>query len=183
MTWGTTFEVQPLAVPVFDVPEHILELLKTANLPLDKDGLLMLQQHHKKQLDYYKETEMELRKLAVKFIVEKPREGTNTVDLGGGYVAKAGISYSYELDADNETIEATLGRIARISNEASFIADRLITWTPKFQLTEYRKLQDDVNSNDSIISGNARAVLKELEAIITVKDKAPTLEIKAPKGK
>lgn len=178
--WGAAWPTNPVisVEPRFEAPPHIVAMMQAAKVPLDKDGLLQLQQQHKKELDKYKESEMELRKLCAKWFVPKPEEGVNNVDLGNGYTAKIGINYNYKLDESNDKIEEVLDRIAKIGNEGAFIADRIVTWTPNFHVTEYRKLQEDAE-----VTATAKAILKELEAILTITDKAPTLEVKAPKVK
>lgn len=171
--------VNPVAIePSFDVPAHIKLMLEKAQLPMDKDGLLMLQQNHKKQLDYFKETEMELRNLCIKFLFPTKKEGVNTVELGGGYTVKAGIAFNYRLDGDNNKIEDVLDDITKIGNEGAFISDRVITWTANFHVAEYRKLQDDASKGNQ----TAVSILNKLEQILTITDKAPTLEVKAPKN-
>lgn len=183
-SWDKTVVVpQPIAPAKPTIPPHIQTLLANENLSVDKDGLLMLQQRHKHLLDYYKDSEMELRKLCIPFLLEKPKEGVNNVELGNGFTAKVGIAYNYKLDESNEKIENTLETVARISNEAGFIADRIITWEAHFHVGEYRKLQEDAESTDAMISGNARSILKALEAVLTITDKAPTLDVKEPKSK
>jgi len=103
----------------------------------------------------------------------------NTQDLGNGYQLKAGVKYNYNLDSDNNKIEDALLRIGKVSNEGPFIADRLISWTPNFLLTEYRQLQESAQAG----SPQAKEMLKIVGEILTITDAAPTLEIKQPKGK
>jgi hypothetical protein len=105
-------------------------------------------------------------------------EGTNTVELGNGYELKAGIKYNYKLD-ENPKVEAGLDAIEKIGNQGKFIADRLVSWTPNFQLTEYRKLQEEAKEG----SKDAQEILKIASSFLTITDAAPTLEIKAPKAK
>lgn len=173
--WST----QPVASPA--KPEWLTEDLETKlrakQLPLDQDGLLMLHQQSKQQLDFWKAEEMELRKLTVQVLIPEKTEGTNTVDLGNGWQAKAKIKYNYKLDPDNDKVWAGLERIEKIGNEGKFIADRLVSWTPNFLLTEYRQLQEDSEKGSLF----AQTVLKEIESFLTISEAAPELEIKEPK--
>jgi hypothetical protein len=153
------------------------ETLKLRNFPLNKDGMLMLWNYSKEKLQKYKELEMDYRKIAVKLIVPNATEGMNTVDLGNGFQAKAQVKFNYKLDNDNEKVWTGLENIARIGNEGKFIADRLVSWTPNFLLTEYRTLQEEAEKDNP----TAKAILKEVESFLTITDVAPTLEIKKAK--
>jgi hypothetical protein len=144
---------------------------------LSQDNLLVMHLDIKTKLDKLKEEEMELRKYIVNRAFPEKKEGTNTQELGNGYQLKAGIKFNYNL-ADNETVEKTLDAIAKIGNEGSFIAERLVSWTPNFLLTEYRKLQEEAP-----ISATAKAILDECNKMLIIKDAAPSLEIKEPKAK
>lgn len=124
-----------------------------------------------------KEREMEFRKYVVGRCFDKPVEGANTIELNNGYSLKAKITYNYKL-SDNKIVEEGLDKLAKIGNSGSFIADRLVSWTPNFLLTEYRKLQEE-NDNGSV---EAKEMLKVIETFLTIEDAAPSLEIKAPKG-
>lgn len=123
-----------------------------------------------------KEAEMEMRKYVVKRAFPKPDEGINNKDLGNGYKLKAGIKFNYKLDNDNDKIWNALDTIAKIGNEGSFIAERLISWTPNFLLTEYRALQEN-NTEQS------KQILNIINSVLTITDAAPTLEVKEPKVK
>mgnify|MGYP001611599576 CR=1 FL=1 len=144
---------------------------------LDEDQLLMLWAEKKKAIEVAKNEEMELRKHIVDRAFPDKHEGTNTKDLGEGYQLKAGVKFNYRL-ADNDTVEKTLDRIAKIGNSGPFIADRLVSWKPNFLLTEYRALQEEAEKG----SIDAKAILKEITVMLTIDDAAPTLEIKAPKA-
>lgn len=159
--------------------------LTAERLPVTPDGVLMLWQRVKLAQEAIKEDEMNIRKIAVKVYVPQPREGMNNVDLGNGYTLKAAVKYNYRLDPDNKKVEDALDRVARVSNEAAFIADRLVNWTPNFLLTEYRLLQDQAadTNTDQYSKGVARDILKIVSEVLTITDAAPTLEIKEPKAK
>lgn len=161
-----------------DITLEIKELLEREKLSIDRDGVLLLWQKSKEWLDKYKSLEMDLRKIAVKLTVTEPKEGMNTVELGNGYQAKAQIKYNYKLGA-NDVVETCLNEIASIGNEGAFIADRLVSWTPNFLLTEYRSLQEEATKGNE----TAQKILKVTEKMLTITEAAPTLEIKQPKEK
>jgi hypothetical protein len=149
--------------------------------PLDamnQDELLMLWDVKKKAIEVAKEEEIELRKYIVGRAFPKKEEGMNNLDLGNGYTLKAGIKYNYNL-ADNDTVEAGLNKIASIGNQGTFIADRLVSWKPNFLLTEYRALQEEKDKGDK----TAIEILNVVNTFLTISEAAPSLEIKAPKGK
>lgn len=159
--------------------EEIKHKLQFNGFPIDRDGLLLLHKQAKEKLDFWKAEEMELRKLTVQVFVPEKAEGTNTVELGNGYELKAKVKYNYKLDSDNDKVWAGLERIEKIGNEGKFIADRLVSWTPNFLLTEYRQLQENSEKGSLF----AKEVLKEIESFLTITEAAPELEIKEPKAK
>ena len=163
--------------------DEIKQALEHYKLPLNKDGMLMLQQKAKDNLSFWKETEMEYRKICVGFLVPEPQkhEGMNTVPLGNGFEAKVQVKLNYKLDSDNDKIWDGLDKIKLLDNEGKgkFVADRLVSWTPNFLLTEYRQLQEDAEKGDRF----AKEALKVIESFLTITEGAPTLEIKEPKKK
>lgn len=162
----------------FDIPLELQQILTHKGYSCDRDGVLMLWQKAQKDLSAAKAFEMDIRKIAVKLTVTDPKEGMNTVELGNGYVAKAAIKYNYKLK-DNDTVEASLAAIAKVGNEGSFIADRLVSWTPNFLLTEYRALQEECEKDNP----QAKQIMKHINDMLIIDEAAPTLEIKEPKEK
>lgn len=158
------------------IPLELQELLKQKGYAPNRDGVLMYWQQAKAELEKAKSLEMDIRKIAVKLTVTQPKEGMNTVELGNGYVAKAQIKYNYKL-SDNDTVDVCLERIRKIGNEGSFIADRLVSWTPNFLLTEYRNLQEQAEKGDR----TAQEILKIVPEFLIITEASPTLEIKPPK--
>ncbi len=146
---------------------------------LSRDAVLLSWQQCKDALEAAKANEMSWRKYVVKRAFPNPTEGTNTVELGNDYKLKAVIKYNYKLDADNEKIERGLDAIKAIGNQGAFIADRLVSWTPNFLVTEYRNLlaQKDDGSEE------AKKILAIINDFLTINEGAPTVEIKSPKGK
>lgn len=145
---------------------------------MNEDALLLLWQAKKDAIAKATAEEMDLRKYIVGREFPKKQEGTNTKELGNGYQLKAGIKYNYKL-ADNDTVEGCLNTIAKLGNQGTFIAERLVSWTPKFLLTEYRQLQEDAEKGSEF----AKQCLDEINKMLTITEAAPTLEIKEPKGK
>lgn len=177
--WGGTWNNPvPPKQDEFHIPLEVKAYLSQNNFSQDRDGLLMLWQKAKDDIEKAKNFEMEIRKLAVKATFEKPKEGTNTVELGEGYKAKSVIKYNYNL-ADNDTVEACLEEISKVGNEGSFVADRLVGWTPSFKLTEYRLIQEGVEKGDP----SAIKIMNCINRMLTITEAAPTLEIKEPKVK
>lgn len=167
--------------PLITIPTHIQNRLTEERLSADKDGLLMLWERYKRKLTLIKDFEMELRKLAVQFLVqqvEEPKTGVNNVDLGGGYTAKVGLKLNYKLEGNNEQIESILDKIETCGNEGKFIAERLVRWSADLSVTEYKDLQEQAKTSD--VSKQILAILNE---IVVTDDGAPTLEIKEPKSK
>lgn len=179
--WTQTIEAQqPSAKPEWLTPE--LETALTNNLlPLDKDGMMMLWQRSKAYLDHWKALEMEYRKVTTAMLVpdHNRNEGMNTIELGSGYAAKVGIKMNYKLASDNDVVWKGLEAIEKLGNEGKFVAERLISWSPNFLLTEYRQLQDDAEKGSDF----AKNALKEIEKFMTITEASPTLEIKEPKKK
>lgn len=146
---------------------------------LDRDSVLLAWQQAKEVLEAAKANEMDWRKYVVRRAFPNPNEGVNTFDLGDGAKLKATVKFNYKLDADNEKIERGLDEIKSIGNQGAFIADRLVSWTPNFLLTEYRNLQAQADDG----SEEAKKMLKIVNDFLTITEGAPTLEIKEPKGK
>ena len=177
--WSQTVE----AIQPSTKPEWLTLDLQTALInngyPLDQDGLLMLHKRAKEQLDYWKEEEMTLRKIAAQVLVPEKTEGTNTVELGNGYQAKVNNKYNYRLANDNDVVWSGLERIEKLGNEGKFVAERLVSWSPNFLLTEYRQLQEDAKKGSEF----AKAALKEISTFMTITEAAPELKIVEPKPK
>ncbi len=149
--------------------------------PLDsmnEDALLLLWQQKKDAIEKARAEEMDLRKYIVCREFPKAAEGTNSKELGNGYTLKAVQKYNYNL-ADNDTVEATLEKLSNMGPSGAAISDRLVSWSPKFLLTEYRQLQEDKEKGSQFAS-TALSVINEM---LTIVEAAPTLEIKEPKVK
>jgi hypothetical protein len=141
----------------------------------ERDRLLLAWEKAKKALEVAKEDEMKARKASVAFMFDETTTGTQKVDLGGGYVAKAVIKINYGFiknedgKVDKRRIEMALSKIEHNSAAGELIAERLVKWTPDLSLTEYKLLSEKDR--------------KIIDAVIITTDAAPTLEIVAPKSK
>lgn len=145
---------------------------------LTEDQLLTQWADLKLKVEHAKAAEMEMRKYIVSRAFPEKVEGTNNKDLGNGYTLKAGINFNYKIAVDNNKLEECLDRIAKIGNRGNIVAERMISWTPSFLLSEYRLLQDEVNR-----SVEAKEIMKIVNEFLVITDAAPTLEIKEPRGK
>jgi len=154
--WAKTEAVQPTA------PSNPYDAM-------NEDQLLMEHKKLQDDLSALKEREMELRKYIVNRAFPKKEEGVNKRELGAGYTLKATIKYNYVLDSDNDKIDAALEKLAKVDNEGSFIADRLVNWKATLSVSEYRQLDPKYK--------------KIIDEVVTVNDAAPTLEIVEPKKK
>lgn len=162
----------------FHVTPELHEALTEAKLPLDKDGMLLLWQNTKEQAAKFKALEMDYRRVCAAFLVPDPinNEGTNTVPIGNGYVAKVGIKMNYKLK-ENKAVWDGLDKIKNVGNDGAFIADRLVSWTPNFLKTEYTNLQEQADEG----SQSAKEILKIISGFLVIDEAAPTLTIVEPK--
>lgn len=147
------------------------------------DTVLLQWQAAKEALEAAKEAEMNLRKLAFSLgFGVNAQEGTNTVELGNGYQLKGVKKLNYKLVSPKEdvtvldAVDDCIERFVHISNEGSFIADRLFKWSVDLSKTEYNRLEVEATT-DPI----KKKLLDEANKVILITEAAPTLEIKAPK--
>lgn len=143
---------------------------------LYRDYLLVNWEKAKAAIEAAKTVEMEWRKKAVAFAFNpEQKSGTERIELGNGYEAKAvkKINYGFIKNSENKTdkdkIEEALEKIEKLDPAGAYIADHLIKWTPELSLTEYKKL-----------APNLKAII---DTVIVTSEGAPTLEIIPPKGK
>lgn len=145
---------------------------------LSRDEVLIAWQKCKDAVRTAQEAEMEMRKYIVSRQFPDAVEGTNTAELGNGYKLKAVVKYNYKLP-DNDKVEEGLKKLEALGNEGAFIGERLISWTPKFLLSEFRTLQEDKEKGSKFAS-DALSIIYEF---LVIEEAAPTLEIKEPKKK
>lgn len=146
---------------------------------MSQDELLVLWDAKKKALTAAKDDEMSMRKYIVSRAFPNASEGTNTLDLGNGYQLKAAVKFNYKL-TDNKAVENAIDKIALVGNQGAFIAERLVSWTPNFLLTEYRVLQEEAKEGSQVAIDILKIVNDEM---LTIDVAAPTLDIKEPKAK
>ena len=150
------------------------------------DELLVQWDIAKQRLDAAKAAEMDLRKqcFALGFGANA-QDGTNTLELGNGYELKGVKKLNYKLvapvDYKGTVIDAVddcVSRMCQISNEGSFIADRIFKYSVDLSKTEYNALEIDATTDET-----KRKLLAEVNKVIEINEGAPTLTIKEPKGK
>ena len=136
----------------------------------NRDALLTKWQDAKNALDAAKAIEADLRRQVMEtlfnFDENELREGTENIELGNGYIAKAVFKTSYKLTSD---VDSMLDKLEEESEEGEFIAKRLVNFKPELSVSEYKKLP-----------ANLRAIANM--AIVT-KPAMPSFEIVAPKAK
>ncbi|UYE92021.1 hypothetical protein KJBENDCP_00051 [Klebsiella phage vB_KmiS-Kmi2C] len=136
----------------------------------NRDALLTKWQEAKNALDAAKAIEADLRREVMEtlynFDENELREGTENIELGNGYIAKAVFKTSYKLTND---VDAMLDKLETTSEEGKFIADRLVKFKPELSVTEYKNLP-----------ANLRSIVNM--AVVT-KPAIPSFEIVAPKAK
>lgn len=131
---------------------------------MDRDGALRAWQQAKANLDAALATERELRFAAFGLAFPQPQEGTNTIELGGGWQCKGQMKYNYVLTKDLARLQAVIGQMAQMGEgEGKFIASRIIKWEPDLVLSEYRKLPEPYK--------------RTIHEVLTIKPGMPSIEI------
>lgn len=110
----------------------------------------------------------------------EPKEGTNTIDLGNGYKLKYVHSFNFNLSNSDQpkpesgmeplATDKALDLIEKMGNEGSFIAERLVKWSPELSITEYRKLLPD------------SPIKKAIDKALKISPAAPKITLETPKG-
>lgn len=132
------------------------------------------------ELAVAKELEARLRAVVFELNFPTPDEGVNRTDLPDGYKLKADYPFNYRLANKEKETEKALDDITAISQQAGFIADRLIVWKPDISIKEYRLLNPD---KPEAQSEDQKKILAVLAPILTITPGSPQLEIEAPKAK
>lgn len=134
---------------------------------MNRDQLILEWDKAKKELNRLKELEMNLRNqiIATDFANHKA-EGTENVDLGGGYKLKAVFKTTYSF-TDKELVDAALTKIEKLGAEGEYIAERLVKFKPELSVSEYKKLDTAY-----------KAIIDE---ILVTKPATPSLELVIPK--
>lgn len=188
---ATNAPQQAPANAIFNTPENPIDPNQPERFrslgPLTRDGALMKHAALQKELAKIKEQELELRTAVAMILLRDPaappkKDGVNNIPLGNGYVAKVGVKVNYNLrsyDEKTEVVDAVDGiasRMAQISNEGGFIADRLFKWSVDISVSEYKKLEADAETQPL-----HNRMLALVNLVLEKKEGTPTLEIKAPK--
>lgn len=147
-----------------------------AEFEAERTRLLVEWEAQKAALEVAKEKEMTARKAVVDFAFDPNKtSGTERIELGNGYQAKAvkKINYGFVKDAEGKlnkrAIDKALEKIEKIGGPVGeLIAERLVKWTPDLSLTEYKQLDEKYK--------------KVIDEVIVTTEGAPTLEIIAPKA-
>jgi hypothetical protein len=66
-------------------------------------------------------------------------EGTKRIPLDDDFDLKAVFKQNYNL-ANRDAVDEALTKIEALGNEGKFIAERVVTYSPKLSLSEYREL-------------------------------------------
>lgn len=109
------------------------------------------------ELRKVKTKEMLLRKKIFEAVFPEPKEGTNSVELGDGYVLKGKHVINRTID------EGSLQAMSKELQEAGINTDELIEWKPSLKTREYRKLTAEQ--------------IHLFDQVLIVKDGSPGLEI------
>lgn len=109
------------------------------------------------ELRKVKTKEMLLRKKIFEAVFPDPKEGTNSVELGDGYVLKGKHVINRSID------EGSLQAMSKELQEAGINTDELIEWKPSLKTREYRKLTAEQ--------------IHLFDQVLIVKDGSPGLEI------
>lgn len=115
----------------------------------------------KQQMETIKEREAELRKKIFAAYFTEAHEGTNKLELQGGYTLNG-----------KRVISRTIDKGAMVSltpelQAAGIRLDDIVEWKPSLKLSMYRKLTEEQT--------------KLFDQILVIKDGMPGLEIVAPK--
>ena len=109
------------------------------------------------ELRKIKTKEMLLRRKIFEAVFPDPKEGTNSVELGDGYVLKGKHVINRSID------EGSLQAMSKELQEAGINTDELIEWKPSLKTREYRKLTAEQ--------------IHLFDQVLIVKDGSPGLEI------
>lgn len=169
MTWGTP---APATAPVADAD------LSPQEWTNKREGLLLAWDAAKTTLAAAKEAEMEARVAVANFafpVATRLQGKTNNQDLPNGFKLKLGDKLNHKIVATPKTIQEVEDKVVpTISNEATFVFERIIKVTYDFSVGEYNKLD---------MENPAHVKLKaEIDKLIEVTRGTPSLEIVPPKG-
>jgi hypothetical protein len=122
--------------------------------------------------------EQRLRLVVFELEFPSPEEGTNRAPLPDGRELVCQYPYSYKLANKEGETEKALDAITAISQQAGFIADRLIKWEPDLSIKEYRTLNPD---NPAGQTPEQKAIIAILQGVLTIKPGMPQMKIEQAK--
>lgn len=168
MSWGNP--IQNTEVDISKLPQTDPRWIAK------RDELLATWETAKTVLTAAKESEAQARIAFGDFAfpVAGRKSGVNKLELNNGYVAKLGHKANHKIVASNQAVEDAEEIAPKLGNEAVFLFERIITWTPNFSVGEYNKL--DVSSPEH------KKVKELVDTLIEVSNGMPSLEIVAPKA-
>lgn len=137
---------------------------------------ILLWQNKAAELERVKAEELVLRNEVTKMAFPNAVEGTNSLDLGKGYIFKAVVKYNYNLSESKQprnggepwATTKALNKIEALGNEGKFLAERLVTWKPELSIKEYRDLDEKYKTI--------------IDTVLTITPGTPALEIVTPKA-
>lgn len=139
-----------------------------------RDNLIAAWRNAKQALDNAIQLERTLRDQVVEACFPNAGEGTSNLDIGMGYKLKVTVKINRNLTNGEGQTDDVLDEITKLGNEGAFIAERLVGWTPKLSLTEYKKLEQ---SNPTHVK-----IKNMIDKVVTSSPGAPSLEMVPPKG-
>lgn len=153
-----------------------------------RDRLLLEWQEVSNTLSVAKDAEMTKRNEVFAYLFPNPIEGTQYFDLPGNWKVKLVYKMNYKIDSDSDKVDAAIDIMSKMGPTGAVIADRLFKWKADVSVTEYRTLidRDEKFKNDPNAFaeyGTESRVLRELQAVLTIKPGAPTLELIDPDEK
>jgi hypothetical protein len=152
-------------------------MTKSKAVTLNAEQLELLKNWYEQdnQLKAIKKTEFTLRQQVVNKCGFDPAklEGSQTLDIGGGWKLKAIKVQTYKVENDKGEAMVALNIIGGATGaNRPDLAQRLVDWKPMLSVTTYKEIQPLIDQ----IPG-----LKEaLSAAITIKPGSPQLELVAP---
>jgi hypothetical protein len=114
-----------------------------------------------KQMAKLRVSEMFLRKKIFAALFPDPHEGTNSFDLGDGYVVKGVYSITRDVDA------GTLQNCADLLRQNGIRVDDLVNYKPSLAKANYNRLTEEQK--------------QMFDQVLIVKPGSPSLEIVKPK--
>lgn len=141
----------------------------------ERDRRLAVWDTAKKTLEAAKASEMEARKAVADYCFPAAKEGTNRIELNNGYALKMVHKLNHKIAATNDQVDAVEEEAGKLGNEGTFLIERIITWTPDFSKSEYKKLNTDLPVH--------KAVKALVDGILEITPGAPALTLEEPKAK